>query len=180
MGGYSEPVGSTGDLVQGGWTIGFGLTYQPSPSPVAYRFDFGYTAHNATHQALQQASIATRSVINGGYADIWSGTANVQFENAFNDKVHGYVVGGIGAYYTRLSATQNGVGYICDIWGFCYIGTGTFVTHSSSTTKFGWNAGAGVNFPLSGGASWFIEARFTAIETKHTFEYVPIQIGMRF
>ena len=51
---------------------------------------------------------------------------------------------------------------------------------SSGVTKFGWNAGVGVEFALPYGQAWFIEARYHRISTDRPIEYVPIAIGYRF
>ena len=51
---------------------------------------------------------------------------------------------------------------------------------SQDSTHFAWNAGAGINFPLPYGHSWFIEARYERIETQEPTEYIPIRVGYRF
>ena len=34
--------------------------------------------------------------------------------------INGYVVGGVGAYYTQISLTEYGYGYVCNPWwGYC-------------------------------------------------------------
>jgi hypothetical protein len=51
---------------------------------------------------------------------------------------------------------------------------------SRGVTKFGWNAGVGLEFELPYGRSWFIEARYHRISTDTPIESVPIEIGYRF
>ena len=71
--------------------------------------------------------------------------------------------------------------YYCDPFsGFCYGGYGNAVVAANAVTKFGWNAGIGVEFLLPYGNSWFIEARYHRISTSTPIEYVPIEIGYRF
>ena len=50
----------------------------------------------------------------------------------------------------------------------------------NDVTKFGWNAGAGVSFRLRGGTVLFVESRYNAVQTSQTFEFVPINIGVKF
>ena len=77
-----------------------------------------------------------------------------------SDTAHGYGLLGIGAYHRYAERTQTALlgGCICDPWwGYCYPGVvpGQAIVASISTTKFGWNAGLGV-------------------------EFLPIQVGFRF
>jgi hypothetical protein len=51
---------------------------------------------------------------------------------------------------------------------------------SSDSTHFAWNAGAGMDFPVPSGQSWFVEARYERIETQAPTELVPIRFGFRF
>ena len=47
-------------------------------------------------------------------------------------------------------------------------------------TKIGWNAGVGVEFKLPYRGSWFVEARYTRINTNTPIEFIPIEVGYRF
>ncbi len=49
-----------------------------------------------------------------------------------------------------------------------------------SQSKFGWNAGAGINMPLSGFKT-FIEARYHGVSTEGgTTAWIPISFGVMF
>ncbi len=95
-----------------------------------------------------------------------------------NPWVRFYALGGVGIGYRRLELTQNG--FFCDAF-FCGSGFGrdTLVA-SDDSTHFAWNAGAGLDFPLPGGQSWFVEARYERIETLGPTELIPIRFGFRF
>jgi hypothetical protein len=73
---------------------------------------------------------------------------------------------------------------VCDgWWGFC--GTGFFagdvLVDREETTRFAWNAGVGMEFPLYGGQSWFVEARYNRMATQGApTEFIPVRVGLRF
>ena len=99
--------------------------------------------------------------------------------------VRAYGIAGIGVYHSRVELTQYdpyGYGYYyCDPFsGFCQGAGGSLLVASSGVTKFGWNAGVGVEFELPYGRAWFIESRYHRINTTAPIEYVPITIGYRF
>ncbi len=181
MGGGNVPVGNTGDLLQGGYNLGFAVTWREPGHPLGVRFDLNYASNNATRELQNQGSAATGLNITGGWADFWSASVNLEAQHLFTRTTYGYLIGGIGAYYTDVQLTQYGYGYVCDPWwGYCYYGSGNVVVASNSSTRFGWNAGAGLAFRLQG-PTLFIEARYTRIETSpQPIELVPITIGLRF
>ena len=181
MGGLNQPVGDTNDILQSGWNVGGGVTFHQPRSPLALRIDIDYASNNATNALINQGSQSTGLRITGGWADTWSATANLEYRVPFTPGVYGYLVGGGGAYYTRISLTQYGYGYVCDPWwGFCYFASGDFVVAEHDVTKFGWNAGAGVGFRLANGSTLFVEARYNQIQMPQKFEYVPVLVGLRF
>jgi opacity protein-like surface antigen len=181
MGGANMPLGNTGDILQSGYNVGLAVTWREPGHPLGVRLDFNYSANDATRALLNQGSAATGLNITGGWADIWSASLNLEAQHLFSSTSYGYLIGGIGAYYTQVQLTQYGYGYVCDPWwGYCYNGSGNVVVASNSSTKFGWNGGVGMAFRLQG-PTLFIEARYTRIETSpQPLEFVPITIGLRF
>ena len=184
MGGYSEPLGTTNNYLQGGYLVGGGFSVSPGRnSPLDFRFDFSYSAHNATSNLLNIGQQSTNIEINDGTGSFWSGTGNVEYHVPFAYGVQGYGIAGIGIYHSRVELTQATFGggyYYCDPFsGYCD-GGGAAVVAAQTVTKFGWNAGLGVEFALPYGRSWFIEARYHRITTDTPIEYVPIAIGYRF
>jgi hypothetical protein len=181
MGGANPPVGQTNEFLQAGWDFGFAVAWREPGHPLGLRLDLNYASNNAT-KALQNAgSVATGLNITGGWADIWSASLNVEAQHLFSPTIYGYLIGGVGAYYTELQLTEYGYGYVCNPWwGYCYSGTGNVVVASNSTTRFGWNGGVGMAFRLQG-PTLFIEARYTRIETSpQPLEFIPVTIGLRF
>lgn len=183
-GGIAPTVGETGTYLKAGWTLGMGLAIQPDTAgQLAWQFDLGYTNFNATSKLVQLGQ-QQNFRINSGRGDVWSLTGDAKYSTD-TDTVRGYVLGGVGVYhrYVELSQTAYGAGYICDPWwGYCYpaVTEGSIVYGSRSQTKFGLNAGIGVEFVLENESSWFIEARFHWIDGSHATEYIPIQIGFKF
>jgi opacity protein-like surface antigen len=186
MGGYSEPLGTTSDYLQGGYSFGGGFSVSPSSdSPIDFRFDLNYSEHNASNQLINNGQQATNIQIDGGTGQFWSATTNLVYRIPFAYGVRGYGIAGIGAYHARVELTQAVPGYYgyyyCDPFsGFCDGGYGNAVVAANAVTKFGWNAGIGVEFLLPYGNSWFIETRYHRINTSTPIEYLPIEIGYRF
>jgi len=181
MGGANVPLSNTSDILQSGYNFGFEVTWREPGHPVGVRFDLNYTSNNATRELQNQGSAATGLNITGGWADIWSASVNLEAQHLFSRTTYGYVIAGVGAYYTQVQLTEYGYGYVCNPWwGYCYYGNGNAVVASTSTTRFGWNGGVGMAFRLQG-PTLFIEARYTRIETSpQPLEFVPITIGLRF
>ena len=188
MGGLSEPVGTTADYLQGGYSVGGGLTLVPSPaSPLDWRFDLSYRDHNASSRLIALGQQSTNIEIDGGTGQIWSFTGNATYHVPLAYGVRAYGIAGVGVYHTRVELTQTvpffGGYYYCDpFWGFCDggYGYGNAIVTSHDLTKFGWNAGVGVEFALPSGQSWFVEARYNRISASTPIEFVPIEVGYRF
>ncbi|HTT44041.1 MAG TPA: hypothetical protein VMG33_13290 [Steroidobacteraceae bacterium] len=180
MGGYSQPVGDADSLLQGGWHFGFGVTWHQPESPFALRLDIDYATNNATNHLLDEASSA-KLQFTGGWADFWTGTLNGEFRIPLTPVATAYLIAGGGAYYTRMSFTELGYGYVCNPWWYyCYPGVGEYVVDSKDVTKFGWNAGAGVFWRLRGGTQLFVEGRYNEVKLNQTISWVPVTIGLRF
>ena len=64
--------------------------------------------------------------------------------------------------------------------------TTDLVSFRETQTKFGWNVGGGLSFPLGSSATMFLEARYTRIETepnpfvRNHFTLVPVTLGFIF
>jgi len=180
--GYAAPIGTTADYMQGGWTVGGGYNIKLQPSsPLSAQFDLSYTDFQATRQTIDQGQSITPYYVDGGRGEIWAFTAGLKYTGSFSSAVRGYGIAGIGGYHRYVELTQSAIGAVCDPWwGICYIGSGNAVVANNSNTKFGWNAGLGLEFPLRYGGAWFIEARYQYIEGDKATEFVPIQVGYRF
>jgi opacity protein-like surface antigen len=181
FGGANVPLSNTSDILQTGYDLGFAVTWREPGHPLGVRLDLNYASNNATKALQNEGSAATGLNITGGWADIWSASVNLEAQHLFSPTTYGYLIGGIGAYYTQVQLTEYGYGYVCNPWwGYCYTGSGNTVVASNSTTRFGWNGGVGMAFRLQG-PTLFIEARYTRIETSpQPLEFVPVTIGLRF
>ncbi len=185
--GLSQPTGPTSDLLQGGgYAVGGGLAYTPQPGgPFSLRTEFNYADHKATHQLIDNGQQQTGYEVDDGHGTFTSLTVNAVYKVPIGGGARAYGIAGLGAYHSDVSLTQRVLvgGTYCDFyWGFCYPGVaaGDLVVASQATTKLGWNAGLGVEFPLAYGQAWFIEARFNRIEATKPIDYVPITVGFRF
>lgn len=181
FGGANAPLSNTSDILQTGYDLGFAVTWREPGHPLGVRLDVNYASNNATRALLNEGSAATGLNISGGWADIWSASVNLEAQHLITPTTYGYLIAGIGAYYTQVQLTEYAYGYVCNPWwGYCYNGTGNAVVASNSTTRFGWNGGVGMAFRLRG-PTLFIEARYTRIGTSpQPLEFIPVTIGLRF
>jgi opacity protein-like surface antigen len=185
MGGYSETVGSTNKYLQGGYLVSGGFSVTPSRTgPVDFRFDLSYSEHQATNYLLDLGQRAANTQVDYGTGSFWSGTGNVLYHVPLAYGVRAYGIAGIGVYHERVELAQYdpyGGYFYCDPFSdYCQGGNLGLLVSSSGVTKFGWNAGIGVEFALPYGRAWFLEARYHRIDTAAPIEYVPITIGYRF
>ncbi len=189
MGAYSEPVGQTRDYLQGGYLFGGGFSITPSRySPLDLRFDLSYSSHQASNYLLDLGQQTTNYEVDNGTGSFWSGTGNLVYHVPLAYGVRAYGIAGVGVYHARVELTQYdpygyGYGYYdCDPFsGYCYGGGGgEALVAAHGVTKFGWNAGLGVEFALPSGSAWFVETRYHRINTNTPIEYVPITVGYRF
>jgi opacity protein-like surface antigen len=178
-GGASITQGVTGQDFDTGWTVGTGVIFHQDPrSPFALRLDFNYSRSNATDSFLNDNQQATATPIDHGNLQTFTGFVDGILEAPLSPAVRFYATGGVGFGYQRIELTQNG--FYCDPF-FCGPGAGNnTLVASSDTTHFAWNAGAGLNFLLPGGQSWFVEARYERIETQGPTEFIPVRVGFRF
>ncbi|MDB6091748.1 MAG: hypothetical protein JWN85_4532 [Gammaproteobacteria bacterium] len=185
-GGYSITTGRTADFLSNGWSIGSGVTWRPiADSPLALRADLHYSHFDATDRLLNLGEVVNQTRIDNGNGQILGLDVDAVLNVPLSGGVRAYVLAGIGVDYRRIELTQTVAvgGFVCDQWwGFCGQGyfPGDVLVDREETTRFAWNAGLGVEFPLYGGQSWFIEARYNRMETRQPTEIIPIRVGYRF
>jgi len=181
-GGVNLPTGSNSHLLETGWNFGGGVSFRQPGAPFGLRLDLSYANNNVSAHGVYQASGAAQMNIDDGWVDTWALTASGELRHPFNSHTYGYATLGICMYYTRMELAEVGFGFVCNPWwNECYLATGHRVVGSDSSTKFGWNAGVGLGFALGNGASWFVEARYTWIDTANErLQFVPIVVGLRF
>lgn len=184
--GYVAPSGQISDALDGGWTIGGGFTWQPDfSSPLALRTDLNYSRFGATRQLIGINEALDQTEIDDGYGEIVDLAVDGEYRMPLSPYVTAFALAGIGVAHRRIALTQTVpvAGYFCDPWfGYCDVGLvpGDVVVASDNTTRFAWNAGLGLDFALWGGQTFFVEARFTRMQTPQPTDFVPIRVGLRF
>ena len=184
--GYAATTGQIGSALDGGWTIGGGLSWQPDlSSPLALRADLNYSRFQATRQLIGINQAYNQTEIDDGYGEIVDFAVDGEYRVPLSPYVTAFALGGVGVAHRRIALTQTvAVGdYVCDYWfGYCDYGLvpGDVVVASDNTTRFAWNAGLGLDFALWGGQTFFVEARFTRMQTPQPTDFVPIVVGLRF
>jgi opacity protein-like surface antigen len=184
--GYSMTTGTTEDYLDDGWIVSGGVTWQPrTEAPFALMAEVSYSDFDATDNLIRLANIQQDTVrIDDGDAEVWGFNLNGVYRMPLGNRARGYVTAGIGEHHRKVEFTQTVLvsGIFCDPWwGFCYPGlaAGQQLVEETSTWRFAWNAGLGVEFPVANG-SWFIDASYQRIETREPTEFIPIRIGFRF
>jgi opacity protein-like surface antigen len=184
--GYAATTGQITDALDGGWTLGGGLTWQPDfSSPLALRADLDYSRFDATRQLIGINQALDQTQIDDGYGEIVDLAVDGEYRLPLSPYLTGFAVAGVGVAHRRIALTQTVPvgGYFCDPWfGYCDFGlvAGDEVVASDNTTDFAWNAGLGLDFALGGGETFFVEARFTRMQTSPPTDFVPIRVGLRF
>jgi opacity protein-like surface antigen len=183
--GYSITTGRTHDYLDNGWLFDAGLTWHPQPGgPFGIRLDGHYGEYDATNRLINLGSALTRTRIDDGNGSTLGADLNGVFNFPLGQRMRGYVTAGVGVDRRRIELTQTVLfnGFVCDpFFGICGIGAvpGAQIVAHDSTTRFAWNGGVGVEFPISRG-TLFLDASYRRIETRRPFEYVPIVFGIRF
>jgi opacity protein-like surface antigen len=183
-GGPSFPLGTTSDYFNTGWTVGGGFTLRQDPAqPFSLRTELDFSRFGASSELISAGQAAGATQINGGYGDALDAQVDGVFEQPVNPYTRFYAIGGIGLAYRHIELTQSGSTPCNEFLGVCgpgLAGSTTSGVQGYDTTRFAWNVGAGLDFPLPGGQSWFVEARYERIETPTPTEFLPIRIGIRF
>lgn len=184
-GSYTEPMGTTGDKVDGDWGFSGGAIWRPNDA------NFGISTELAWNDFDAPSIIAETEngidLLLEGHAEIWSLTVNGMYNFPSNGRTSFYVIGGAGAYKRNLAVTTPaGYDYIywCDPWwGYCYAGAVPVdaVLVDDESTNLGLNAGIGLTIETGYASEMFIESRYNWVDTDNdSTEYIPISIGFRF
>lgn len=169
--GTNWPQQKLGTRADNGWTSSFDFTYNLSKK-FHLRTELGYSDNHIYLPANWLG--ASGSQYN------WNITENLVF-HLNEGPVCVYLIGGLGGYNTHLTLDRPvmipGGGWW---YGWWYPVYGEATVASRNTTKLGANAGIGVIFKSGGQASFFMEARYTQIQTNTTIDYIPFTLGVRF
>jgi opacity protein-like surface antigen len=156
--GASVPVGDLGNSLKTGYNVtGHVWLTPPSLQAVGFRGDVGY-------DSWKFKSLSNVTNVDGSFRSL-SVTGNALLKINSSSGLHPYIIGGGGLYNTKSS-----VGSVS----------------SNSQSNFGVQGGAGVEFALSGFAT-FVEAKFVNVfsgnsgsSSGNSARYVPITFGVRF
>jgi hypothetical protein len=171
MGGATYPRGSDfSDMSNRGWNAGVLIRLGAAPFPLSFRLEGQW--HQLKGKTISVADQGTsRSDLR-----IIDGTADFEWTFGPPAASNFYLIVGGGFYKLRGEDAQTPGN----------ISGGTATTVTENATKFGWNAGAGFRFPLSG-HSLFIEARYHAVSHGHevdgtgsskTLHFIPVDVGI--
>ncbi|MES2522822.1 MAG: hypothetical protein V4617_09010 [Gemmatimonadota bacterium] len=152
-GGLSLPVGDFGEGFDSGFNITGHVAFKPATfTNLSFRGDVGYDRFAAKN--LDDVNFRMISV---------TGNAIYAFPQATPGIVRPYVLGGVGGYNGKTTGTVLGQ----DI-------------DDSGSTEVGIQGGGGINFQLSGFAT-FIEAKYVNIFSDgNSTGFIPITFGIRF
>ena len=156
-GGVSQPVGNASDVYKMGFDLGALAELRAPAMPVALRAEFMY------HRYGIKDEVAGALGASGGNSRMLAGTANLVYSLPLPGLVKPYLIGGVGLYNGKTKLDVNGSS-----------------SESESSTDFGLNGGAGVEFGLAG-LSTFVEARVHSVSTEGSrTNFVPVTVGIKF
>jgi opacity protein-like surface antigen len=172
-GGGAITEGQAASYFDNGGILGGGVQFRQPGQPFMLRADFEFGYFDANEQFLAQAAPNA----NYGAMQTFSGFLDGVLQAPVSPWARFYVLAGVGLGYRTIHASQTG--FFCN--AFVCSGYGGNASAYDNSTGFAWNAGVGVDFPLPGGSSWFIEARYERFETSYfPTELIPIRFGFRF
>jgi len=184
-GGFSSTTGQISDYLQGGWIFSGGFTYTPAGRALGLRGDLGFSSYNATNRFLDYGTQVSGVQVDSGSGQFVSLSLGPTYSVPFIGRSRAYGFAQLGVYYSDLQLSQTFLfaGNFCDpYFGFCDFGVfpGDNVVYEDTRTRFGWNAGVGVEFPTYYGTRYFVEASYHRIGGSQPVEFIPIQFGIRF
>lgn len=185
-GGVTLPRGVASTNYESAANIGLGLTWQPtSHLPLAFRIDGMYMRFHDRPPLLDQASASLGTTVDFGHTQMWGGDVDAELDTLLSPWVRLYLLAGAGGYDRRDSYYQRQLvnGVLCG-WYYCISGqflAAVRVGQMTTGMLFEENAGAGLEFSMGQGASFFVDARYMRFNQHgQRLYFVPIRIGLRF
>lgn len=160
--GLSLPMGDASDSYSSGYNVTGHVAFRPAAfTNLSFRGDVGFDRFNAK----ESVSLATLE----GTLTAIGVTANAVYafpQSDMSAMLRPYVLGGVGFYNTKHDLTVE-------------VGEGVEVDEGSDT-NMGLQAGAGVEFALSG-FSTFAEVKFVNVMGDGgSLRWIPVSFGFRF
>lgn len=186
-GGPTFGEGMAGRDLDSGTNVGLGLTWQPtSHLPLALSVDGMYEHFHDRPVLLDQAAASVGTTVDWGHTQMWGGDVDAELDTLLSPYVRLYLLAGAGGYDRRDSYFQRQLftnGVFCG-WFYCVQGpfiASVRVAQVTTGMRFEENAGAGLEFSMGQGASFFVDARYMRFDYHGQRLYlVPVRIGMRF
>jgi len=185
-GGPTFPQNAARRDLHSGANVGIGLTWQPtSHLPLAVRVDGMYSTFDDRAPLLSRAAAGLGTPVDWGHTRMWGGDVDAELDTLLSPWVRLYLLAGGGWYDRRDSYYQQQVfnGVFCG-WYFCFEGpfvASVRVGEMSTGMSFEENAGAGLEFSLGQGATFFVDARYMRFDARgQRLRFIPVRIGLRF
>jgi hypothetical protein len=156
--GMSVPTGDLSNGAGNGFHVQGASAYHRRSWPVDLRAELAYY-HFGDKDYTVTGARPNQTVTYTGKSSSIAGVVDAAYALNTMGRMRPYVLGGPGIYNTRAEVTPAN-------------GTST----STSATKVGLNAGAGMNFTLVG-RSAYLEARYHHVDQA---AWIPITLGLRF
>ena len=195
-GGYTFALSDVREHLGDGGNFAVGATFVLTPL-LGIQGEYGYTGLGEKRVTVDIPGAGpTNFDVHGSmhYA-----TANLVIGGRPANAAVTYFVGGVGVYNRPVSVTTPALGFVppyCDPWWYvCWPGGFVEVDQaitSRSSTDFGINVGAGINFSIKGDVSAYFEVRYHYIfgpELKNNAgqsvgkangQFLPLTFGIRF
>jgi opacity protein-like surface antigen len=202
-GGYTFALSEVREHLGDGYNFNLGVTFNITPV-IGFQVEYGFNGLGEKQVQLPAGvplpPNPPNEIAEGPFfadMNMQYGDFNLVVRPPTEGKVKPYLVTGVGVYYRPVKVTTPSVGYVpgyCDPWWYvCYPGGWVPVDQivgERSSTDFGMNLGAGVNFQLGESAAVFVEARYHYIwgptvegdteNRKANGQFFPITFGVRF
>ncbi|HKD19472.1 MAG TPA: outer membrane beta-barrel protein [Thermoanaerobaculia bacterium] len=146
-GGAVFPVQDQSDVYKTGWNATLMLLWNFGDSPFGIRLDGSYGE-------LETKDVLT-PIFGNAKTKILDGTFDLVIGPHIGPYVQPYILGGVGAYDMRFNGENINTGNLFE----------------NRTTRFGWNAGAGMAFRLGSTTNthFFVEGRYSSISISDLF-----------
>ncbi len=177
--GFTTPVYHAGRQLDNGWNVEAQAGINLFDAHLSLVGDFNFNDLGINSTTLQGVGFP------GGSTYLWDISADPVVRFRPQSRLSFYLIGGPGVYHRTVDFTEPTLATFTGFdpfFGFFYPVAVPVnqVVLSYSTTKFGWNGGAGLNFGLGHGhAKFFAEARYNEMNTRVRTAYIPVTFGFR-
>ena len=167
-GGFTGVYGDGADRLGNGGNFTLGAIFRVNPL-LSVQGEYGWNGMKQKQLQIPVSinPLATNSVPSDFFADsnMQYGDFNLMVHPATSGKAKPYFLTGLGVYYRPVTISTPSIGFatVCDpYWYVCYPAAVPVeqIVGKRSSTDFGMNFGAGVDFKVHESASVFFEIRY--------------------